>query len=370
MKKTIIKNKKNLILYIILSVIALAIYLFTCNNYSFYKEDIAKVINEESTYSNTTEVTYGYHDDYYKQQVTLKILNGEYKNQEITITNEYDEGLAYYDKYNKNDEVFVSLVKDNNGVLQGFVDGYKRDKYIILISLIFIITIIIAGKKKGLLSIISVIANILIFILIVELHGKGINYILLSGLATFLFSIVSLTIVGGFKKQTLAAIISTLLGIIITMIIALSTFYFTKGSGVRFEQMDLLTRPYEAIFISELMIGGLGAIMDISITITSSFTELINKNKNITKKELFKSGREIGKDVTGTMINVLFFTYICGCICNLVILLRNGISINELGTDYITLEMVRALVGSIGIVVTIPIAILISLKLLRRNKND
>ena len=122
------------------------------------------------------------------------------------------------------------------------------------------------------------------------------------------------------------------------------------------------------IFISELLVGGLGAIMDISITMSSSMSELIEKDSEISFAALKKSGVEIGKDVMGTMTNVLFFTYVCGCIPLIVLAMRNDTRLSDIMKNYLNLEIVRSFVGSIGIVVTIPIAIIISSKMLRSHR--
>lgn len=153
------------------------------------------------------------------------------------------------------------------------------------------------------------------------------------------------------------------------MLISLIVINITNYSGVRFEQMELLTRPYEGIFLSEIILGGLGAIMDISISISSSLNELIEKDSKITKKSLIKSGFAIGKDITSTMINVLFFTYICSILPNLTILFRNGIQLNTMINEYISLEMTRALTGAIGITLTVPIAIYITIFMYKRSDN-
>ena len=119
------------------------------------------------------------------------------------------------------------------------------------------------------------------------------------------------------------------------MLISLIVIHISNYNGLRFDQMELLTRPYEGIFISEIIMGGLGAIMDIAITISSSLNEIIEKNNQITLKELITSGKNIGRDVTSTMINVLFFTYICGAIPNLVLYFKNGINISSLINEFI-----------------------------------
>jgi uncharacterized membrane protein len=180
---------------------------------------------------------------------------------------------------------------------------------------------------------------------------------ILSFIGAIIFSIICLTLVSGFNKKTLSAVISSIIGVAVVTLISLIVIKITKYSGIRFEQMELLTRPYESIFISEIILGGLGAIMDISISMSSSLNELIEKDNKISRKQLIKSGFNIGKDIMSTMINVLFFTYICTGIANLTIYLRNGITLNTLLDEYISLEMTRALTGAIGITITIPIAI-------------
>ena len=211
--------------------------------------------------------------------------------------------------------------------------------------------------------------NITIFYIFINLNTKGISLILLSFIGTIIFSTISLLLSAGINKKSASAIVSTITTIIFNLIISYLVIYFTKYDGIRFEQMDLLTRPYEGIFISEIILGCLGAIMDISITISSSLNELIEKNNKITLKELAKSGIAIGKDVMGTMINVLFFTYICGILPNITIYFRNGIELGHLINEYISLEMTRALTGAIGITICIPISIIITLLFYKRRLN-
>lgn len=362
-------NKKFIILYSILVIIGIIAIIFTFNNHSLYKETIAKIISAEEEYISTDTITYGYHEDIYKQTIKAKVINGEDKGTEVTITNEYHKGEAYDQKYKKGDEIFVSINKRDDIIKNTHIEGYKRDKYIVILIVAFSLTIILVGHLKGFFSIISVILNIFLFNIIVMLNGKGLSLPILSFVGSIIFSTICLTLVSGLNKKTLSAIISSIIGVSVTMLITVIVIHFSEFSGVRFEQMELLTRPYDGIFISELILGGLGAIMDISISMSSSLNELIEKDEKITFKSLTKSGFAIGKDIMSTMINVLFFTYICSVIPNLTIYFRNGVEISTLIDQYISLEMTRALVGAIGITLTIPIAIYTTLFIYkRRNK--
>lgn len=365
--KEYIKNHKTfIILYSILTIICLSSIIFTYNNHSFYDKTIAKIITTNEKHITTEYLDYGYHDDIYKQTIEAKILNGKDKGKIITIENDYYKGETYSQKYNKNDEIFISLNKQNNVIKDAHIEGYKRDKYIVILICTFILTITLVGQLRGFLSIISVIINIILFNIIVYLNTKNISLPLLSFLGAIIFSIICLSLVSGFNQKTISAVISSITGVSITMLISLIVINITKYSGVRFEQMELLTRPYEGIFLSEIILGGLGAIMDISISISSSLNELIEKNNKISSKNLITSGFNIGKDIMSTMINVLFFTYICTIIPNLTILFRNGIPLGTLINEYISLEMTRALIGAIGITITIPIAIYTSVFLYKR----
>ena len=360
------EHKKFCICYLILILISLISIIFTYNNHYFYKDTIAKITNIQDEYITTELADYGYKEDIYNQKLTAIIKNGKYKNQTITIENQYYGSQTYSQKYHKNDEIFISLETHKDTIRNTYIEGYKRDKYIVILLVAFILIIVLVGHLKGFLSIISLIINIVLFNIIVYLNVKDIPLPLLSFIGAIVFSSICLTLVSGKNKKTQSAIISSITGVSITLLISMIVIHITKYSGLRFENMELLTRPYEGIFISELILGGLGAIMDISISISSSLNELLEKDPKITSKQLIKSGYNIGRDIMSTMINVLFFTYICAVIPNLTILLRNGINLGSLINSYITLEMTRALIGAIGITITIPISIYITVFMYKR----
>ena len=362
-------NKRFIIIYSILIIVSIIIFIMFSNNYSLYKQPIGRVIEEKSVYRETETISYGYKEKVYDQKIKVKILNGTYRGEIINIDNEYHKGEAYDMKYHVNNEVFLDLNVRNKKIVNARIIDHKRDKYIVLLILFVILTIVLVGKLKGLFSIISVIINIVVFYFMIKLSNKGISLPILSYVSAIIFSSICLLLVSGKNKKTLAAVISSIIGVTVTLLIVLIIIFITNYSGIRFEQMELLTRPAEDIFISEVILGGLGAIMDISITMSSSLNELIEKNKKISYKKLYNSGINIGKDVMSTMINVLFFTYISSSIINLSIYFRNGIDTGSLITEFISLEMTRALIGAIGIVISIPIAIKISLLIYKRRKS-
>lgn len=362
------ENKKFTYFYGILILLSIISIIFTYNNYKFYDNTIAKITNVKDKYVTTELMDYGYKEDIHNQRITAIIKNGKHKGETITIENEYYKGQTYSQRYNKNDEVFISLETKNDKIRNVHIEGYKRDKYIVILITSFILIITLVGHIKGFLSLISLILNIILFNTIVFINTKNISLPILSFIGAIVFSSLCLFLVSGKNKKTLSAILSSIAGLTITMLITLLVINITNYSGLRFENMELLTRPYEGIFLSEIILGGLGAIMDISISISSSLHEILQKEPKTSSKQLVKSGFNIGRDIMSTMINVLFFTYICSVIPNLTILFRNGINLSSLINSYITLEMTRALIGAIGITITIPISIYITILIYRRIK--
>ena len=370
MKNNALKNcdKRKLFAYAGMLIVFIMVMIFVHNDYFLYSHTIAKVTDVKQETVRETQTELKFTETQYKQRITAVIKNGEYKNETVTLINNYSSSQVTDEKYKKGDSLFVT-VTTKDGVLKVSCDGFKRDGYFVLTIMLFLYAIFFVGRKQGLLSVASVLFNIVVFVIATKLYMKGTDIFLLCCCASVLFAVVSLSLVTGRTKKTLCAVISALCGTAVTIIIAVIVLKLTKGSGVRFDQIEYLVTPnYESIFISELLIGGLGAIMDISITMSASMSELIEKDNNITFHALRKSGTEIGKDIMGTMVNVLFFTYVCGCVPLIVLALRNNASFNDIMQNYISLEIVRSFVGSIGIVLTISISIFVSSHLLKRGE--
>ena len=124
MIKEIIKNNKTfLIIYSFLLLIGIGIIIIANNNYFMYKEPIAKIVSIENELISTEELKYGYTEDVYIQHIKAIIKNGEDKNEEITIENEYHQSQAYEQKYKNGDEIIVFLNKRNNQIINAYIEG-------------------------------------------------------------------------------------------------------------------------------------------------------------------------------------------------------------------------------------------------------
>lgn len=362
------KNKFTSIVAISLVLIFVIIYCFISNNENYYDKTIAKITYVKETPSKITNMN-GDIEQVTKQQIKSVIMNGDLKGHEVDLQNSSSYSGVNNLNLKVGDEVFVSIQQDtNNKIISAKILDLKRDKYVVSITSIFIFLILLVGGFKGFRSLASVIINIIIFCTIIQLFLHGYNLIVISIIASLLFVILSISIVCGINKKTLSAILGTMAGTLLSMLIAVFVIQLNNWNGIKFEEMEFLTHPPEQIFYIEILVGTLGSIMDIAISISSSIKELCDKNPNIESKVLINSGKEIGKDIMGTMTNTLVFAYISGSIPLILLLLKNGFSFFYIISINLSLEFVRALTGSIGIILSIPITIYISVILFKNHK--
>ena len=333
--------------------------LFVQNNFSLYKQPIVEIVKETLKDEKETIGSTNNQDTLFRQDLIGKIRNGEQKGEFVLLENTFSSSGAYDHRYQVGDELFITLQSRKGTQLDGIILYPKRDKYILLAAWLFILIVLLIGKKSGFFSILSLIINIFVlsFALNFYTNSEGVSLLFVSSLLVLFFTSTSLILVSGNNEKTYAAILATLMGTFSALLIAFIVMKLTSEKGLRYEEMAFVTRTPQKVFLASILVGSLGAVMDIAITITSSLYELYEKNKQISLKNLKESGMEIGKDIMGSMTNVLFFAYVSGSIPMLLLYLKNGAPLNYTLSMNLSLELTRALVGGIGIVLTIPISI-------------
>ena len=358
-KKYIRNNRIKVFSLLILFIIFIAVFIWTNNDYNIYKSTIAKIINVSESFDKTEEGPDGREENYYNQVITAKVKNGKFKGEIVTLKNTYSSSMLKDEKYKKGDDLFVSI-REDNGNFTGSISGVKRDKFIVLLIEIFIFTIVSIAGKFGVYTLATLIVNISAFIYFIKLYILGRDFVLINLLMIIFFSTVTLLLLGGFSRKNVGAIISTL--ITTSLIYVLYKLIIELTGDLHYELMDYISGPndIENIFLSGVIIGCLGAVMDVSITINSAVNEIVNSKSSVTLKQLVKSIREIGHDIMGTMINVLMFSYIGGSLTIVILKIINGYNLARMIQFDISFEIIRFLIGSIGIVAAVPISALVA----------
>ena len=347
---------------IILLILSIASIIFTYNDYFLYKTPILKITNIDNVLQESTIKG----EDYYNQIITGKIMNGKYKGNILTVKNTASTSNVYGDTIKNNSELFIEVSSDGTKAIR--ITNIKRDKYLVILLVIFIDLIILTAGKKGLKTLGSLLGNIIITgiaIFTFKNNYKTLNMLLLYFIVSIIFIIFSLYITNGKSKKTLSAIISSIASLFISFGLS---FLLIKiyGKDISIWTMEYIevVYDYENFFYVSILLCGLGAIMDIAITISSSLNELIVKNPKIDRESLIKSGKEISKDIVGTMTNVMLYTCYTPVIPTVLLAVKNNITIANAISLYGSLELIIVLCSCISIVLTIPISLYISIFIL------
>lgn len=251
----------------------------------------------------------------------------------------------------------------------GVITSQKRDFYVTFSVVLLLALFIIIGGKKSLLTILSLGLNLCGFYFVIVLYFKGYNMLLLSLPMTVVFAALLLIFMYGKNCKTWLALAATLITTAMTLAIAGVAINF--GGNIDYDFLEYMIQPYDpadarCIFLAEILVGCMGAVMDVVVTIIVTIDEITLNNPQLEPKSLSGSCRSVGDEVVGTMIAIMFFTNLAGGIPFYVLAIRNGIAIHTVLRYNCFFEIVRFLSGSIAVVLAVPVASLISILYYRR----
>ncbi|TFD94339.1 YibE/F family protein [Jeotgalibacillus sp. R-1-5s-1] len=310
------------------------------------------------------------------QQLRVEILSGEYKGQEMEVTGNNYPGSVYGNSnfwFEEGDRITVQFQIQDGEILHAYPLDYARDFPSYILVALFIGVLILFGKLKGVKSVITL--GLTIFILfqfMIPYLLEGYNPIWLVLITGAIVTALTFFIVSGFTRKTFAAIIGTVGGLGSAAIISAVFMGLMNLSGFHGEEERMLGTMVDdfpidisGLLLAGIIIGALGAVMDVAISIASSTEEVKRNYTKASFKELFKSGMNVGGDIMGTMANTLILAYVGATLPLLLIIFAYEYSFEELiQMEFFAVEILRTLAGSIGLVLAIPITALISALLL------
>lgn len=271
--------------------------------------------------------------------------------------------------YSPGDEALVVVSYDDAGGITSvtMTDHYRVDKEVIL-AIMFIVLLILFAGKNGVFAVLSfVITVLMIWKILVPCYLRGMNPVIVGMGITVVLTAVIIFLVYGVDKRTLTAFMGSMLGTATTCIIGMIfTDMFKIHGAVMSYSETLLYSGYQhlnltQIFVSGIFIGASGAMMDLSVDITSAVHEVVQKKPDISWKEAAKSGMNVGRAAMGTMTTTLLLAYSGGYIALLMTFMAQGTPIiNILNYKYVASEVLDTLVGSFGLVTVAPFTALMS----------
>ncbi|MBO7699722.1 MAG: YibE/F family protein [Eubacteriaceae bacterium] len=295
-----------------------------------------------------------------------EVLSGAKKGETITASQSVsDQGAFRVKAVEKGDRIILV-----NSAFQGadssrneyFFAEYARADAVFILLGVFAFLVILFGGKKGVSTLISLAFTCLAVIAVLVpaiLAGKDI-YIATAITCSYMV-IMTLVIVNGYSAKTLSAILGCLGGIAVSALICFIMQKVIKLSGYLEEQdyFLVLMNPdidLKAIVYSSILIGAVGAVMDVAVDISSSLSEISRKIGYVPFSDMFASGIRIGRDIMGTMSNTLVLAYIGSSLCGVLLICSYKTSaLNIFNAESIVVELLQAIVGSLGILFAIPV---------------
>ena len=302
-----------------------------------------------------------------QQNLKLKALEGEREGEEFIYYGISDIEVASEKSYKIGDKVFVDVFTADNKEETVYVTEYVRSQALWYLVIIFIVVFLVIGKTKGIRALLSLILTFVIiikFMLPLILAGHDPFFVSLIGGLLIMTLVIYLT--EGWQKKSHLAIISVIASLLVTLILSLIFTNLSRLTGMAQEEtvfllgLGDLSINFKGLLLAGMLIGAIGVLDDIIVSQIEAVERIYEANPSLPTKKVFSLAFKIGNTHLGTMVNTLFLTYAGAALPLLLIFTlgqETGLSLSRaLNSEVITTEIIRTLVGSIGVMSAMPIA--------------
>ncbi|HEY4400326.1 MAG TPA: YibE/F family protein [Lactobacillaceae bacterium] len=335
------------LLFVIMA--ALLTYVGLTHDAAIYQQPVGQITHVQTTKRTTVTDEHDNQDTQVTQVLTIKLLN---RAGQVRLTNQTEVSQAFTPVYRVGQQV---LLTHQDQVWR--VGGLKRDAVIgaLLVFVFGLFSVFSRWRAFGLLSA-SLLVNLSLFAgavwLDIHLEKPAVLGIFAT-LAVFVAA-VALIFVLGWTWQMLVALVATVVSTALTASLSLLILNLTQNAGVHFETLTYVTQNPETLFLSMAIIGLLGAVMDEAADIVAAVFGMARQETH-TWREFYTSGVAVGRDIMGTLINVLFMLFAAETFAMVLLTLRNGNDWSYVFEMVLNLGIVQTLISAIGIVLAIPL---------------
>lgn len=261
------------------------------------------------------------------------------------------------------DSILVDIVDNGDGSTQVFFYDFERSTPLLLLTLLFVAAIVVLGRWRGVGALAGLAASLFVivaFVLPAILAGS--NAVAVALVAAGVIAFIALFLAHGFNIATAAALLSSIASLAITALLAWVFVRFSDLTGLADESIGFLgalgtdINP-QGLLLAGVVIGSLGVLDDVTVTQVSAVWELKRARPDADMADLYRRAVRIGRDHISSTVNTLFLAYAGAGLPLLLLFSEAGQSISSVATrEIVAIEIVRALVGSIGLVASVPIS--------------
>lgn len=363
------KEKVVFIVVLILSIIYILIGNKIAMKNNSLLDQVTKVDNPRATVTRIIErketplIVDGL-ENQYNTDITFEaqVLSGKHKDELVIATQNISTYVAGTVKEVELGDKVLLYNQEYDGQSAWYFMEYSRTTALIILTAIFLGLILLFGRKQGIKTLVSLVFTVLsIFLVLIPAILGGQDIYVWTIVTCAFITLSTVLLVYGTSRKTFATALGCIGGVIVAGILtlimnsALKLTGFTDENAIYLQQLNS-SIDLKAIIFGGILIGALGAIMDVSIDIASSLSEVADKMEKPDFGTIVKSGFNIGKDIMGTMTNTLILAYIGSSLSTVLLLTASSHSISYLfNLEMIAVEILQAIVGSIGILTTIPL---------------
>lgn len=300
------------------------------------------------------------------QEIKLEIISGEYIGEEFSTQYNltYDiEGKIETYELKVGNKLIVEIVDSADAGVNIIIQDVYRSNHLVVIAILFLLLIAIIGGKKGVKTVISlVVTALVVYLILIKGILGGRDAIIMAIITSVAIISVTYILFDGFNKRTFSAILGTTISVLIAGLISLifNRLCMLTGAGDDAIQMNInlasINFNFKNILFASIMIGSLGACMDIGLSIANHLSEIKLNEPDIIWTELFKRGLSIGREMIGTMSNTIILVFAGSLLSLIVLYMACGYSFIEIiNKETIAEDIIFALSASIGIILSVPI---------------
>lgn len=304
------------------------------------------------------------------QRALIRLTSGEFAGQ----TRELYYMIGYFvgPKLAAGDHITVLQLRDEEtGELQELsYFQYNRIGAVLLVLGLFVLAVLLVGGKTGLKSLLGLAVTVVALVWIFcPMWMKGSAPLPLAMGLCALVTVMSFVILGGTSKKILCAVLATLAGVALAALFGalaqslcrISSFNLYDVNGEIADLVNLQSRNYpvriHGLLTAGILIASLGAVMDVAMSLSSAVAELKQVNPELGRRELWRSGMNIGRDMVGTMTNTLILALVGSSLVTVIRLWAQGPTWRMLLTSgYFAVELISAVASSIGVILAVPLA--------------
>jgi len=299
------------------------------------------------------------------KRIGLVVSEGEFNGERFELEWPIDSTIS------SGDGVLVDLVETSDGTRQAVFYDFQRGTPMLLLLILFVAAIVVLGRWRGVGAIAGLAMSFVVIVMFAlpALLG-GANSIAVALVTAGAIAFVALFLAHGRGLATAAALLSTFASLAITGLLAwvfLSASKFTGFGDENVGFLDALGSQIDprGLLLAGVVIGSLGVLDDVTVTQVSAVWELKRASPDAGFGELYARALRIGRDHISSTVNTLFLAYAGASLPLLLLFSEAEQNLGSVATrEVVAVEIVRALVGSIGLVASVPISTALAAKVL------